>query len=39
VSALGWMEFFFFSFVIALPGLALLAWLRARIDALDRPTP
>jgi PAT family beta-lactamase induction signal transducer AmpG len=39
VSALGWTEFFFFSFVIALPGLALLAWLRARIDALDRPTP
>jgi PAT family beta-lactamase induction signal transducer AmpG len=35
VEALGWTEFFFFTFLIALPGLALLAWMRARIDALD----
>lgn len=35
VSALGWTQFFLFSFLIALPGLALLAWLRARIEALD----
>jgi PAT family beta-lactamase induction signal transducer AmpG len=38
VSALGWTQFFFFSFLIALPGLALLAWLRARIEALDQAT-
>ncbi|MGH8766448.1 MAG: muropeptide MFS transporter AmpG, partial [Burkholderiales bacterium] len=35
VAAAGWTQFFFFSFLIALPGLALLMWLRARIDALD----
>jgi PAT family beta-lactamase induction signal transducer AmpG len=35
VDALGWTEFFFFTFLIALPGLALLVWMRARIDALD----
>jgi PAT family beta-lactamase induction signal transducer AmpG len=35
VAAQGWTQFFFFSFLIALPGLALLAWMRARIDALD----
>ncbi len=35
VKGLGWEAFFFFTFLIALPGLALLAWMRARIDALD----
>jgi PAT family beta-lactamase induction signal transducer AmpG len=35
VKGLGWEMFFLFTFVIALPGIALLAWLRARIDALD----
>ena len=36
VESLGWAQFFFFTFLIALPGLALLAWLRPRIDALDQ---
>jgi PAT family beta-lactamase induction signal transducer AmpG len=35
VAGFGWQVFFFFSFLIALPGLALLVWMRARIDALD----
>jgi PAT family beta-lactamase induction signal transducer AmpG len=35
VAALGWPSFFFFTFLIALPGLGLLAWMRAKIDALD----
>ncbi len=35
VAGLGWTQFFFFTFLIALPGLALLAWMRTRIDALD----
>ncbi len=39
VAGFGWQLFFLFSFVIALPGLAILVWLRARIDALDAPTP
>ncbi len=38
VNAVGWTTFFGFTFVIALPGLALLAWLRARIEALDQAT-
>jgi len=41
VAAFGWTQFFFFTFLIALPGLALLASMRAKIDALDeaaRPT-
>jgi PAT family beta-lactamase induction signal transducer AmpG len=37
VAGLGWESFFFFTFLIALPGLALLVWLRPRIEALDRP--
>jgi len=37
VAALGWTQFFFATFLIALPGLALLAWMRGRIDALDQP--
>jgi PAT family beta-lactamase induction signal transducer AmpG len=35
VEGLGWEAFFFFTFMIALPGLALLVWMRARIEALD----
>ncbi len=35
VAAFGWVQFFFFTFLIALPGLALLLWLRRRIEALD----
>jgi len=38
VEAMGWEAFFFATFLIALPGLALLVWMRARVDALDRPT-
>jgi PAT family beta-lactamase induction signal transducer AmpG len=38
VAAAGWTQFFFFTFVIALPGLALLMALRERIEALDQPT-
>jgi PAT family beta-lactamase induction signal transducer AmpG len=37
VAGLGWESFFFFTFLIALPGLALLVWQRPRIEALDRP--
>jgi PAT family beta-lactamase induction signal transducer AmpG len=33
---LGWPTFFFLSFLVALPGLALLYWKRATIRALDR---
>jgi PAT family beta-lactamase induction signal transducer AmpG len=39
VDALGWESFFFFTFLIALPGLALLAWMRARVEALDSAPP
>jgi PAT family beta-lactamase induction signal transducer AmpG len=35
VAAFGWTQFFLFTFLIALPGLALLWWMRARIAALD----
>lgn len=35
IAALGWTQFFLATFVIALPGLALLVWMRPRIDALD----
>jgi PAT family beta-lactamase induction signal transducer AmpG len=35
VEGVGWETFFFFTFLIALPGLALLVWMRSRIDALD----
>ena len=34
-KSLGWPEFFFFTFLIALPGLAMLVWQRRRIDAID----
>ena len=35
VAGFGWTQFFFFTFLIALPGLAVLVWMRKRIDALD----
>jgi PAT family beta-lactamase induction signal transducer AmpG len=35
-GALGWTSFFFLTFVFALPGMAILWWQRARIEALDR---
>jgi PAT family beta-lactamase induction signal transducer AmpG len=34
-AACGWPVFFLFTFFIALPGLALLAWARARVEVLD----
>ena len=36
VESLGWESFFFFTFLIALPGLAVLAWVRNRIEVLDQ---
>ena len=33
---LGWPVFFFLTFLVALPGLAVLAWMRGDIEALDR---
>jgi hypothetical protein len=37
VDALGWAPFFFATFLIALPGLVLLWWLRAALPAEARP--
>jgi PAT family beta-lactamase induction signal transducer AmpG len=37
VEAFGWPVFFVCTFVIALPGLALLWWQREQVRALDRP--
>lgn len=37
LPALGWARFFVLTFSCALPGLALLVWLRGRIAALDGP--
>jgi PAT family beta-lactamase induction signal transducer AmpG len=34
-ATLGWVTFFLFTFVVALPGVAMLVALRARIEALD----
>jgi PAT family beta-lactamase induction signal transducer AmpG len=34
-QSLGWPEFFFITFLIALPGLAMLVWQRRRIEAID----
>lgn len=34
---LAWTTFFFLTFLVALPGLALLAWKRATVEALDKP--
>ena len=35
VVGFGWEMFFFFTFLIALPGLAVLVWMRRRIEQLD----
>ncbi len=37
VASLGWTTFFLFTFVIALPGVAMLWWQRARVERLDGP--
>ena len=37
VAGLGWAPFFFLTFLIALPGIAMLVWLRARVESLDAP--
>ncbi len=34
-ASLGWVVFFLFTFVAALPGVLMLVWLRRRIEALD----
>ncbi|MGE5129702.1 MAG: MFS transporter, partial [Sphingomonadaceae bacterium] len=34
-QSLGWPEFFFITFLIALPGLAMLVWQRRRIEEID----
>ena len=34
-TSLDWPTFFFVTFLIALPGIAMLWWQRARIEALD----
>jgi len=39
VAQYGWAPFFFFTFVIALPGIAMLGWLRRRIESLDAARP
>ena len=39
VAGFGWQPFFFFTFLIALPGLGLLVWMRERIEALDVTPP
>ncbi|MBI2313033.1 MAG: MFS transporter [Betaproteobacteria bacterium] len=35
VEAVGWVSFFFLTFVTALPGIALLLWLRREVAALE----
>jgi MFS transporter, PAT family, beta-lactamase induction signal transducer AmpG len=35
-ESFGWTTFFFFTFLVALPGIAMLWWQRARIDELDK---
>jgi MFS transporter, PAT family, beta-lactamase induction signal transducer AmpG len=39
VDGLGWPTFFLFTVAAALPGLALLYWLRRDVVALDAPAP
>jgi MFS transporter, PAT family, beta-lactamase induction signal transducer AmpG len=39
VEGLGWPTFFLFTVAAALPGLALLYWLRREVGELDAPTP
>jgi PAT family beta-lactamase induction signal transducer AmpG len=36
VESMGWASFFFATFLLALPGVALLWWQCARVEALDR---
>ena len=38
VAGFGWEIFFLFTFLISLPGLALLAWMKQRIEQLDNAT-
>ena len=38
-GSLGWTTFFLFTFLVALPGVAVLWWQRARIDELDKSRP
>jgi len=35
-ESFGWTTFFFLTFLVALPGIAMLWWQRARIDELDK---
>jgi PAT family beta-lactamase induction signal transducer AmpG len=35
-ESFGWTTFFFFTFLVALPGIAMLWWQRARLDELDK---
>jgi PAT family beta-lactamase induction signal transducer AmpG len=35
-ESFGWTTFFFFTFLVALPGIAMLWWQRARIEELDQ---
>jgi MFS transporter, PAT family, beta-lactamase induction signal transducer AmpG len=36
VEAIGWADFFFLTFLVALPGLALLWWLRGTVSSLQK---
>jgi len=35
-ESFGWTAFFFFAFLVALPGIAMLWWQRARVEELDK---
>ena len=37
VAMVGWAEFFFFTFLAAIPGLLMLVYLKRPIDALEAP--
>ncbi|AXK39252.1 MFS transporter [Crenobacter cavernae] len=37
VESIGWPVFFLFSTAVAAPGLAMLLWMKARVEALDLP--
>ncbi len=39
VASVGWVEFFFITFLAALPGIFMLFWLKRQIEALDTPQP
>ena len=36
VKAIGWADFFFLTFLVALPGLVLLWWLRGTVSSLQK---